>query len=167
MIKTNESERVKQQWITVGKPKVISLFDLAKGFPKQVILFSGHIFFMWSYRATLLPIVGIPKYSPPKGHDNICNYISDFLQVFQNNSIENVPYFLRIEPLLAGVGSENSLCKRDVCGVDEFIAQFFFFDSVPATKVGLQAVCPGRCLPETSRKNLQHSVSISAQNYII
>ena len=64
---------------------------------------------MWSYRATLLPIVGIPKYSPPKGHDNICNYISDFLQVFQNNSIENVPYFLRIELLLAGVGSENSV----------------------------------------------------------
>ena len=74
------------------------------------------------------------------------------MQVFQNNSIENVPYFLRIELLLAGVGSENSLCKRDVCGVDECIAQFFFFDSVPATKFGLQAVCPGQCLPETSRK---------------
>ena len=82
---------------------------------------------MWSYRAISLPIVGIPKYSSPKGHDNnICNYISGFLQVFQNNSIQKGPYFLRIELLLAGVGSENNLCKRDVSGVDEFIAQFFF-----------------------------------------
>ena len=122
MIKTNEGERVKQQWITVGKPKVISLFDLAKGFPKTSYPFFRAHLFMWSYRAILLPIVGIPK-----GHDNnICNYISGFLQVFQNNSIENVTYFLRIELLLAGVGSENNLCKRDVCGVDEFIAQFFF-----------------------------------------
>ena len=112
-------------------------------------------------------LLGFQNILHQKDTTTTSNYISGFLQVFQNNSIENVPYFLRIELLLAGVGSENSLCKRDVCGVDEFIAQFFFFDSVPATKVGLQAVCPGRCLPETSRKNLQHSVSISAQNYII
>ena len=100
---------------------------LGKRISKQVILFLRAHLFMWSYRDILLPTVGIPKYSPPKGHyNNICNYISGFLQVFQNNSIEHVPYFLRIELLLAGVGSENNLCKRDVCGVDEFIAQFFF-----------------------------------------